>query len=952
MDLSEKLAERLKSVDKSGIEKKLRDKRRGTGVDWAYRQAAAVLSRFEFEKLRPFGESIEHDETTAQMRLMSDCLPADDRNTDEWTLKHPIRKAALTKLNTKAALNEALRNYSPRPANLLQRTLENCIKGTLPPLEDQSLQQLRNTHQVIDWLSATEVATDLPKPEDIGRLIEWRQLLEPFHYLAGDHFRGRVKELEQLRKHVFEDIGTPPLLVYGPGGTGKSTLLSKFIIDSATDLSDPNRIPFTYIDFDRLVASPEEPLTLLMESARQLAIQYPSITEQARYFIEEWSYQLNAEDARSVQTNIAQNVMPYATKGGGTIRSQLDPFSGYFYDFMQLLVAAGLAQDVRFLFVLDTFEEIQFRSRDQVRDLSSFFSAVGLQIPGLRIVIAGRGLITEGEMDVTPMQLGEFDEAASTGYLQYKGIENDTLAEEIFRLVGGNPLSLKLASDLVRNEELSVNQSAGIDELKSVLRRVEENNIQGQLYRRILEHIKKPEARMLAHPGLTLRYVSAELIKEVLAEPCGLGAIDDFKANQLFEILRNEVSLVTPDQSRPDVLRHRSDVRAVMIQALQNDEPFIVHEIHRGAIQYYERFDDPQSRAEEIYHRLFAESDFSRAEERWKPGWEEHLYQALRPALTEFPPAAQAWLAGRLGITGVEIDWDETDLRDWERLARKRIEDMIFSSRFDDAYALLSERKERTAGSPLYYYETLILIQQKRWKEARRCVKEGLFSMRQAHDDEQLLTLLKQAIQIDMELKHFGQAQREIEQARKLLKHDEDRQTTEMEFSLYEFKIKRSIDRADTEGINRLKYQLFQDFTNLSDRHLRSNPRMVRLMLAEFAEEDIDVLRRGLKIMTLGNPSPEQREAIGRAMARWNTAYSEYHKTEPGEFLEILGQSVSDTSEVLPTWLAFAINSKSRELSDGIQVLLDKFGVREIPGVNVASILGKSLSSVLLEVDS
>ena len=931
MNLSKSLAERLKSVSKKSIEDELKEKRRETDLDWAYRQAASVLSSFSLDLLHPFGLSIEHDVRTYQMRLLQDCLPAGE-NSDRWTLKHPVRKAALSRLKTRNALKEALFAYPDRPTNLLQQTIEGCITDKLEPVDGQSLLQLQHTHQVIDWLSETGIASDLPEPEAVSRLIAWRQQLEPFQYLVGDHFRGRIDELDRLHEHVFVERTTPPLLIYGPGGTGKSTLLAKFILDATPGPLDPAHIPFTYIDFDRLVATPEEPLTLLMEAASQLAIQYPGIEEEARYFNDEWSYRLTATDTRSNQTQIAQKIdFEFLSKmGTGALRSRLDIYSGYIEDFARLLTNTGASPDSPFLFVLDTFEEVQFRSSDQVLELSLFFDVLRGAVPNLRVVIAGRGLIDEAEMDVKALELKEFDEAASVGFLTFKGIKSTRLAKEVFDLVGGNPLSLKLAADLVREEGLNVGQEAGLEELKAVLRRVEENNIQGQLYRRILEHIKNPEARKLAHPGLTLRFVSAELIKEVLADPCGLGDISITDAQRLFAVLQNEVSLVTPDPHRPDMLRHRPDVRAIMIQALQNDEPLVVHEIHSAAVKYYERFDDPAARAEEIYHSLFAGEDFAGIDKRWNPDWIEPLYQALRPALTEFPPPAQAYLAGRLGITGVAVDWNETDLRDWERLVRKRVEDLIYSGKFDDAYALVSERSERTVGSPLYYYETQILIQKKRWEEARRCVKEGLFSMRQAGNEEQLLLLLKQAIQIDMELRHYRQAKQEIEQARSLLKYDAEPQLTELEFGLHELQIIKSTNKPDADVVVLLENELLEAFERLSDRHLRLSPRVVRMMLAAFGDEDVDVLRRGLKIMTLGDPSQEQREAIGRAMAQWDALFSETNNAPPGSLLDVIGRPMQKGADLLESWMDFAASSKARELSEAIELLLDKFGDRAL----------------------
>ena len=63
-------------------------------------------------------------------------------------------------------------------------------------------------------------------------------------------------------------------MIHGPGGRGKSALVSRFILEHAT-LPDTQKFPWAYLDFDRPSIQPEEPLTLLLEAVRQLGIQYP-----------------------------------------------------------------------------------------------------------------------------------------------------------------------------------------------------------------------------------------------------------------------------------------------------------------------------------------------------------------------------------------------------------------------------------------------------------------------------------------------------------------------------------------------------------------------------------------------------------------------------------------------------------------------------------------------------
>ena len=95
---------------------------------------------------------------------------------------------------------------------------------------------------------------------------------------------------------------------------------------------------------------------------------------------------------------------------------------------------------------------------------------------------------------------------------------------EIVRLLGGNPLSLHLAADVLNR--------TGEDPTRLIA--VAEGNIQGQLYSRLLEHIRDPLVRAVAHPGLVVRRLTPEIIREVLAEPCGIAPLDEAEAARIF----------------------------------------------------------------------------------------------------------------------------------------------------------------------------------------------------------------------------------------------------------------------------------------------------------------------------------------------------------------------------------------------------------------------------------
>ncbi|KRQ07647.1 hypothetical protein AOQ73_12120 [Bradyrhizobium pachyrhizi] len=116
-------------------------------------------------------------------------------------------------------------------------------------------------------------------------------------------------------------------------------------------------------------------------------------------------------------------------------------------------------------------------------------------------------------------------------------------------------------SDLYRSEfAIAALYSRFLDRIKD-----HEVSLKGGTRRRV----SAQEIRRLAHPGLALRSVTPTLIREVLAEPCGLGDIDEEKARQLFSALAKEIWLV--EQVGKEEACHVKNLRRVMLPMLRND---------------------------------------------------------------------------------------------------------------------------------------------------------------------------------------------------------------------------------------------------------------------------------------------------------------------------------------------------------------------------------------------
>ena len=219
--------------------------------------------------------------------------------------------------------------------------------------------------------------------------------------------------------------------------------------------------------------------------------------------------------------------------------------ASFVQDFKSFLRAIDMG-DRPLLLVLDTFEEVQRRSTAQLGDLWSFLGELQRAVPRLRVVISGRAPVSGVLIDNRPLhmqlqELGRLDIDAATAILQKQGLPADQ-ARRIASRVGGSPLTLKLAAQLLRKLESTSPRDADAEfDDDKLAAAVAEGEVDRYLYTRILEHISDDEVKKLAHPGFVLRRINAELILRVLNEPCDLQLKSFAEAVTLFAKLEKEV---------------------------------------------------------------------------------------------------------------------------------------------------------------------------------------------------------------------------------------------------------------------------------------------------------------------------------------------------------------------------------------------------------------------------
>ncbi|MEU2182214.1 ATP-binding protein [Streptomyces thermolilacinus] len=729
-----------------------------------YRRAACLLTSFDPSRLRLPDEAAATGR--AVMELAADCTATGMADRTEWTLKPEVREATLRAL---PGPDEALRaleaNLGAAPEGPgPERVCLEVLRGTPPRMEGAGPDELSDVLQAVLWLSLVPGVIGLPDARVVQGELELARLLQPLERLVRVPFMGRDKELAALRDHVHTPgpapgsapAVPPPLVVHGPGGMGKSTLLATFLLDSLRSGAETGGtgggvrrfpFPFAYIDFERPTLSVHEPVTLIAEVARQLGIQYPAFRAELDALAaacQEEAHQQRAEEERVVELNRLAT-----TRAGVGRRSSRRFLTGASERESALSRRVGevlrraVPGEPPFVLVVDSFEEAQYRGSPALGRMWAVFLALAEAYSRVRAVVSGRSPVGHPAEGARPVEieLHDLDPDASVALLRACGVADPEVARLLADRVGGHPLSLRLAA---RAAALAGSDAMGVKELigslparrRDFFRRVDQLLVQGILYERILQHIPDPDVRRLAQAGLVLRLITPEVVQEVLAEPCGVTVAGPEDARRLFGTL-SRLDLVEP--AGPQAVRVRSDVRAIMLRLAAGDPASPTREVERRAVEYYAAREGLEARAEEIYHRLRRGEHPRTVEERWLPGVE----RLLAGAQDEMSPRAAALLNAHRRRGGAsDLVMAEADQEDWERIAAREVEDLLAQGFTGQALARLEERRPWTPCSALHALLAEALDRAGRRAEALRVVSDAIDGAHEAGCGERQLELL------------------------------------------------------------------------------------------------------------------------------------------------------------------------------------------------------------------
>jgi cellulose synthase operon protein C len=728
--------------------------------EWPYLAASAVLTTFEAENLRP-ASPVNKADDAGDFSLVAAMLmrhaepikvgPASGR----WRLRDDVRRRVLKTLGSRERMQSALfANVAAQPDDNTQRALVELISHPTPPsLSGRSLEELLGWERAVDWLEAARI-TPLPSRTEILGHIERHKLFEPMTRLVAG-FEGREDELRALRAYVdhlpseglFEALGRlagrireafrgrPPLVIHGPGGAGKSTLIAKFILDHAgPDHTQP--MPFVLLDFDRSTLDPVRPDALLTEVANQVRTQFPELAE-----------------ASALVTDMSGASLAGADLADYT-KTDFDAFAIARRGLIALLNEVAARSNRNILFVIDTFEIVQRRGPTAVYSLLKFAAELLVAVRCLRVVIVGRGVLRKQDFpfaddapEWTPMPLGGFDPVAGRAYLRARlkpyqlPPVSDAHLDRLVQQVNGNPLGLRLAAQVFAREGLAgVEEAIGRQRISAA---VAEERVQGLLHARIVEHLDNEDLKKLADPGLIVRRLTPDVLSEVLAGPCGI-TFENTSPQLLFIALRNEVSLV--EMINDTTVRHRPDVRLIMLPSQRRRLGDLARQIDDAAVRYWEKFTGPVERAEELYHRMWRGDSVDELEARWMPDAAPQLEDALDEFQVVAPEGeARIWLSEKLDRELPDEVRLQTSQRAWERDAERKARRLMDSRQWEEAQRVIHERPpaEWTDNSPLWLTDIdNWLLKKDGAAQAGQVIRTALDRLKSTDDPDLALSLL------------------------------------------------------------------------------------------------------------------------------------------------------------------------------------------------------------------
>lgn len=549
----------------------------------------------------------------------------DERGLPANTLPERERVTVLQNLG----VSEAQRVLAAIPSEQRSATehmFSDLLAGGQIDMSSDSV-QLSILQTVSRWAAALGLP-GAPAPEAIDIRLRHLNFLQTLGGADLQSFVGRTDILQRLHDSWRRSKGSfECVALEGPGGMGKSLTVTRFIAGLLD--GDAGECPDAvfHLDFDRLALQQARPPTFWRELIRQ-----------SRAWCDPDDIDRLSELAQMVTSGGAN--IESASEG---LRSSQHRDMHYVADALHKIIARQ--RPARIIMFVDSYEQVD--GVDDVAASSPQQVARVLAESGASILLlfASRTFKYMSMERTTHLTLGQFTVEEATDYLQEHAkraglVISDQEAQAVLTVAGRSPLGLRLAVALLEKGDHMDGTVPWHQQIES-----SPEFIHATLYERLLRRLRNKELRKLAAPGLLVRRVTAELIRDVLAVPCKLDLESESPAG-LMRAAEREGQLFTRREGDQDALWHRQDVRATMLENVRRFAgETVARQIHERAVAFYQRGTGAIARTEELYHRLCLNQDAHELDLRWETG----AGQALRSAIDELPRAAQAYLRARFG---------------------------------------------------------------------------------------------------------------------------------------------------------------------------------------------------------------------------------------------------------------------------------------------------------------
>jgi hypothetical protein len=609
---------------------------------------------------------------------------------------------------------------------LTERLLELLLGERSVSVSRENRAQLTALAAASEWAKAAGI----PESFEFAEIQRQLTRLEFIESIAGadlHRFVGRESVVRLLHDAYNRQTGDP-FLIEGPGGIGKTLTVARFIADLLE--ADPMTRPAAafHIDFDRLSLIAARPATILQLMAQQAA--------------QWWSAghpgELSAL-AREVSFG-SSGVESLGFSRGSEVFSSEEDVVDRLLDALPVTIGAR----PRIVVFVDSFEQVETFDPVAAEAVAWITGRMQWRASVLTIY-ASRAFLHPEHLTRrrAPLRLRQLSVVEADRYLENEVSRagyavSPSIITAVRRSVGRSPLALRLAVSLLPKEGERFDSSEWPNDARTSPERK-----QAMLYDRTLRRIRDRELRKIARPGLLVRRLTADVIRDVLAKPCGLD-LTRTTPEQLMARAANEGQLFVVDPSDPAALRHRQDVRSLMLDDLDSEvDPAVADEINRRAVAFYQRLGDAVvDRAEELYHRLRLGQSATEVD----PRWTDSAGRRLKLVLDEFPLEARRYVRSKLGSVSVanarspasldvQHSVDELDVRAGElrQTARRYLQS---GQSTDEVMALLDTEGLAELSGPLGDIVSELLIRQSRVDELVAGSRVVLRQLGRSHTSE------------------------------------------------------------------------------------------------------------------------------------------------------------------------------------------------------------------------